>query len=87
MNSVASPTITSMSSVPEVEGTTPRQSVQSAQMQGWPPLQPQPLQPQPLQVHQPRFYANGNRQYVPYSPARGAGAEAGAGGNVHEMPG
>ena len=66
-NTVTSPTIPSTmsmatNSMAEVEGTTPRQSVQSQL-------------PRQSMVSQPGYDANGIKQYIPYNPGYGRNME------------
>jgi hypothetical protein len=76
---VPSPRITSMnSSMAEVEGSTPRQSVQSQ-------TSVQSVQPQPLRQNDslhPVFDSNQVRQYQPYRPPHGPNMQS-----IQEMPG
>ena len=83
-NTVVSPRITSTSTMAEVEGSTPRQSVQSQpSIQS---VQPQP-RPQSQSLGQntslhPTFDSNQIRQYKPYRPSDGQNLQS-----IHEMPG
>ena len=81
-NAVVASRDMSMNSMAEVEGSTPRQSVQSQpSVQGGQPLPLQQPQIQNGSLH-PVFASDGVRQYIPYRPTNGPQMRS-----IHEMPG
>jgi hypothetical protein len=64
------------SSLAEVEGTTPRQSVRTVLSQS------QLQSPRDSTQSQPGYDANGIKQYIPYNPARGRSLQ-----DIHELSG
>lgn len=83
---MVSPRITSTSTMAEVEGSTPRQSVQSQpsfqSVQPLPQQQQQPQLPRQNVPLHPTFDSNQVRQYKPYRPSDGQAMQS-----IHEMPG
>lgn len=81
-SAVVAPRDVSMISMAEVEGSTPRQSMQSQfSVQGGQPLPLQQPQVQNGSLH-PAVGPDGVRQYIPYRPTYGSHMRS-----VHEMPG